>query len=73
MASPPNAAVYNKTDQATGCHPTSGAALTKNVSPAQGVVPGAITGDSRAGAYVTASVLGTGINADLVTQTAEAV
>lgn len=73
MASPPNAAVYNKTNQTFGLHPTSGAALTKNVSPAAGHVPSAVTGDSRAGAYVTASVLGTGINADLLTQGAEAV
>lgn len=73
MASPPNTAVYNKTSQAFGCNPTSGAALTKNVSPAAGHVPTALTGDSRAGAYVTASVLGTGVNADLVTQGAEAV
>lgn len=69
----PLAAVYNKTNQATGCNPTSGAALTKAVSPAAGIVPSAVTGDSRAGAYVTASVLGTGVNADTVTQGVEAV
>lgn len=69
----PLSAIYNRTDQATGIHPTSGAPLTKNVSPAAGIVPSALTGDSRAGAYVTASVLGTGINADLLTQGVEAV
>lgn len=69
----PNAAIWNKTNQAFGLHPTSGAALTKNVSPAAGIVPSAITGDSRAGAAVTSSVLGTGINADLVTYPTEAV
>jgi len=69
----PNAAIWNKTNQAFGVHPNTGAALTKNVSPAAGIVPSALSGDARAGAAVTASVLGTGINADILTYAPEAV
>lgn len=69
----PLAAVFNGTNQAFGCDPTSGAALTKAVSPAAGIVSSALTGDSRAVGASTCSVLGTGQNADLVTHTAEAV
>lgn len=44
-----------------------------NVSPAAGVVPGAITGDFRAGAPHPASVLGTGANPDRLVNGTEAV
>lgn len=76
----PLAAVFNVKPQNSGYKPgataSSGDAtnvVSKNVSPAKGVVPTAKTGDFRAGAYVTASVLGTGQNTDTLTQGVEAV
>jgi hypothetical protein len=48
-------------------------AVTAAYSPGQGVVPGAITGDFRAGAAHPASVFGTGDNPDRLVLTGEAV
>jgi hypothetical protein len=60
----------DKAPQSNPRHPTTGAALVKVKSPAAGVANQ--QGDGNAALPAPASVLGTGINADLYVQGAEA-
>lgn len=45
---PDAGAVRNQASQAQGCNPSTGARTTKETSPADGVVPTALSSDSNA-------------------------
>jgi len=66
---------YDRSSDVMGVDPVTGLTLAPEttVSPGAGIVPSGLTGAANAGPASPCSVLGTGMNPDLIVYSAEAV